>query len=109
MIGKNEVLKMAGELGLRPDTIEKDYILGWMLWGINNHRATSSWAFKGGTSLKKCHFETFRFSEDLDFTLTDKRQLSSEFLHQVFAEITQLLSETPGKASNFLETVLSSR
>ena len=29
-----------------------------------------SWLFKGGTCLKKC-FETYRFSEDLDFTLTD--------------------------------------
>jgi len=30
-----------------------------------------SWAFKGGTCLKKCYFETYRFSEDLDFTLTE--------------------------------------
>ena len=33
MIEKSEVLKMATEIGLRPDTIEKDYVLGWMLWG----------------------------------------------------------------------------
>ena len=27
-------------------------------------------AFKGGTALRSCWFENYRFSEDLDFTLT---------------------------------------
>ncbi len=27
-------------------------------------------AFKGGTALKRCYFGDYRFSEDLDFTLT---------------------------------------
>ena len=31
MIEKNEVLKLAHLLNLRPDTVEKDYVLGWML------------------------------------------------------------------------------
>lgn len=96
MIEKNEILRMANELGLRPDTIEKDYVLGWMLWGINQHPAISSWAFKGGTSFKKCHFETFRFSEDLDFTLTDPEHLTEEFLTQAFIKITDQLSEETG-------------
>ncbi len=82
MIEKTEILKMATKLGLRPDTIEKDYILGWMLWAIHQHPVVSEWAFKGGTSLKKCHFETFRFSEDLDFTLTNPAHLTKEFLTQ---------------------------
>lgn len=96
MIEKNEVLKMATELDLRPDTVEKDYILGWMLWGINQHPIVSSWAFKGGTSFKKCHFETFRFSEDLDFTLTDISHLTSDFLMRTFIEITEKLAEEVG-------------
>lgn len=87
---------MATGLGLRPDTVEKDYVLGWMLWGINQHPVISSWAFKGGTSFKKCHFETFRFSEDLDFTLTDPLHLTKEFLARVFIEITEQLSEAVG-------------
>ena len=28
-----------------------------------------NFVFKGGTSLKKCYLETYRFSEDLDFTV----------------------------------------
>lgn len=72
MIEKSEILKMAAGLDINPDTVEKDYILGWMLFGISQHKATSRWAFKGGTCLKKCFFETFRFSEDCyDIEITD--------------------------------------
>jgi len=35
MIEKNEILKMAAGLDLNPDTVERDYVLGWMLFGIN--------------------------------------------------------------------------
>jgi len=37
MIEKNEILAIAKSLGLSPDTIEKDYVLGWMLQGISEH------------------------------------------------------------------------
>jgi predicted nucleotidyltransferase component of viral defense system len=50
--------------------VEKDYVLGWILAGMYGHEELAeSWVFKGGTCLKKCYFETYRFSEDLDFTL----------------------------------------
>jgi predicted nucleotidyltransferase component of viral defense system len=96
MIEKNEILSIATELGLSPDTVEKDYVLGWLLHGIHNHEATKAWAFKGGTSLKKCFFETFRFSEDLDFTLTDNSQLNEDFLKNAFLEIITFLTEEVG-------------
>ncbi|NOY60180.1 MAG: nucleotidyl transferase AbiEii/AbiGii toxin family protein, partial [Calditrichaeota bacterium] len=96
MIEKNEILKMAAGLGLNPDTVEKDYVLGWMLFGISQHREISGWALKGGTSLKKCFFETFRFSEDLDFTLSDQSHLAEKFLLKNFIEITDFLSEEVG-------------
>lgn len=96
MIEKNEILKMAEGLNLNPDTVEKDYILGWMLFGINQHHEISDWAFKGGTSLKKCFFETFRFSEDLDFTLSKQSHLSENFLLKTFKEITNFLAEEVG-------------
>jgi predicted nucleotidyltransferase component of viral defense system len=38
-----------------------------------------SWVFKGGTCLKKCYFETYCFSEDLDFTLREPAQLEVDF------------------------------
>lgn len=69
MIPKAEILSVANDSGLLPTTVEKDYVLGWVLNGIASHRDVRLWIFKGGTCLKKCYFETYRFSEDLDFTV----------------------------------------
>lgn len=97
MIEKNEVLKLAEALGLQVETVEKDYILGWMLDGIFKHPSLGSkWLFKGGTSLKKCFFETFRFSEDLDFTVADQFHLNEEYLLKIFKEIADELYESAG-------------
>ena len=72
MIDVAEIQAIATDLALSPEVVEKDYVLGWLLAGIAAHPAmATSWVFKGGTCLKKCYFETYRFSEDLDFTLTD--------------------------------------
>ena len=34
MIDRQEILEFAGEVGLDPNVVEKDYVLGWMLAGI---------------------------------------------------------------------------
>jgi predicted nucleotidyltransferase component of viral defense system len=52
--------------------------------------------FKGGTCLKKCYFETYRFSEDLDFTLTDESHLSLDFLLGAFREVSAWVYEQTG-------------
>jgi predicted nucleotidyltransferase component of viral defense system len=72
MIDRREILDAAAQTSLTPHVVEKDYVLGWMLAGISRHpELADNWVFKGGTCLKKCFFETYRFSEDLDFTLRD--------------------------------------
>ena len=80
-----------------PNVVEKDYILGWILAGINAHEELAeSWVFKGGTSLKKYYFETYRFSEDLDFSLRDENHLDEEFLKPVFEEVVAWVTEQSG-------------
>jgi predicted nucleotidyltransferase component of viral defense system len=70
MISRTDLNERVREWGLREDVVEKDYAIGWLLWGIGSHPGLSlSWAFKGGTCLKKCYLETYRFPEDLDFTV----------------------------------------
>lgn len=97
MIDRQEILEFAGEVGLDPNVVEKDYVLGWMLAGISQHPSTSgSWLFKGGTCLKKCYFETYRFSEDLDFTLRDGSHLEEAFLRQTFTQIAQWIYDESG-------------
>ena len=70
MIGRTELVERAAAWGLRPEVVEKDYVIGWLLWGVGRDPVLArTWAFKGGTCLKKCFIETYRFSEDLDFTV----------------------------------------
>lgn len=85
------------EFGLAPNVIEKDYMLGWLLAGISHHAELSaSWAFKGGTCLKKCYFETYRFSEDLAFTLTEAEHQDEDFLVNAFREIAGWIYDASG-------------
>ncbi len=67
---------------------------GGLFAGIFNHPALADkWVFKGGTCLKKCYFETYRFSEDLDFTLTDESHLNVDFLVGTFREVSAWVYE----------------
>jgi len=88
MIDRREILEAASSFSLLPNIVEKDYVLGSMLAGINAHdELDESWVFKGGTCLKKCYFETYRFSEDLHFTLQNEEHLDEEFLRTAFEEV----------------------
>ena len=90
MISRVSINERVREWGLREDVVEKDYVLGWLLWGIGSHpRLTTSWVFKGGTCLKKCYIETYRFSEDLDFSVTPGGPLQPEVLEPIMEEVLQ--------------------
>ena len=97
MIDRAEILATATDLSLSHDIVEKDYVLGWLLAGIYAHEPlTAAWVFKGGTCLKKCYFETYRFSEDLDFTLTDAVHLDNAILRDAFAAVGAWVYEQSG-------------
>ena len=97
MIDKSEIMDFSREFGLVANVIEKDYVLGWVLAGISNHTEVGpSWVFKGGTCLKKCYFETYRFSEDLDFTLSEPNYLDQEFLVNRFKDISEWVYDAAG-------------
>ena len=97
MIPKQEIMTLAAELQLQAHVVEKDYALGWFLAGIAVHPVIGPrWVFKGGTCLKKCYFETYRFSEDLDFTLRDAEHLDEAFLAGVFEEIADWVYDASG-------------
>ncbi|MCX6090601.1 MAG: nucleotidyl transferase AbiEii/AbiGii toxin family protein [Candidatus Atribacteria bacterium] len=97
MITKHELYNLVSEWGLRDDIIEKDYIIGWLLWGIGSDPDLNShWAFKGGTSLKKCYIETWRFSEDLDFTVIPGGPDRPEYLEPLIERLLKRVYEESG-------------
>jgi hypothetical protein len=99
VIPAREVLDLRGEWQLRADVIEKDYVLGWVLAAIASHpELVRTWMFKGGTCLRKCYYETYRFSEDLDFTVVDGGPEEPADLVRIFREVGEWLYDRAGIA-----------
>ena len=110
MIINNEIKSLVSSWGLAEHVIEKDYCLGWALSGIAGHpELKEQWVFKGGTCLKKCYIETYRFSEDLDFTVLDPKYTDINVLRDVFKNITAKLESDSGIRFNAREPVFTQR
>lgn len=93
MIKPGEIDKIAIEKGVRAKQIEKDYVISWILWGIaRNELLNNELVFKGGTCLKKIHFDDYRYSEDIDFTLRNDVVSDKDILENfrnIFVEIIE--------------------
>jgi predicted nucleotidyltransferase component of viral defense system len=97
MISRRELEQLQAEWSLETRVIEKDYVLGWLLAGIAQHPSLAqTWIFKGGTCLRKCYYETYRFSEDLDFTIVDDGPEDPADLLPIFTEIATWVFEESG-------------
>lgn len=97
MIGRADLDERVREWGLTHRVVEKDYVLGWVLWGIGTEeRLASAWAFKGGTCLKKCYLETYRFSEDLDFTVLPDGPIAASELRPIVESMLGRVSAESG-------------
>jgi len=97
MIRKQDILDRAREWKLRADVVEKDYVLGWLLAAVGQQaESAANWVFKGGTCLKKCYFETYRFSEDLDFTLLPEAEYDVPSITRSLREIAAIAHELSG-------------
>lgn len=86
MIDRRELLEKARQKGLNLMMIEKDYVLGWLLYGFAKK---NNLVFKGGTALSKIYFpKIWRLSEDLDFSLPEgELQTVLDRAETVFSEI----------------------
>ena len=89
MILQKEIVEKAQEWKVPPDTVDKDYVLGHFLSVFVAHNKDNL-VFKGGTCLRKCYIENYRFSEDLDFTALNKDfVLEQKTLEVVANEVTE--------------------
>lgn len=80
MLYQYQLQDLAEKAGVRVRIVEKDWVLGHFLDTVYNHtKWKNRLIFKGGTCLRKCYFPNYRFSEDLDFILTEsKHRISKE-------------------------------
>lgn len=82
-------LARAGGRRIPEAVLERDYCLAWFLVGLSQSPLREHLVFKGGTALKRCYFGDYRFSEDLDFTLTGEMPLEPILagLEDVYAQV----------------------
>lgn len=97
MIAAQDIRDRTAEWSLPPETVEKDYVLGWLLAALAEHPIVRTyWVFKGGTCLRKCFFETYRFSEDLDFSLRPESPYTTDAIRGVLVQVTERAAELAG-------------
>ena len=69
MINAKLLTRQADEDGLAASAVERDYVLAHVLSAISERDVDGRMVFKGGTALRLCHFGSYRYSADLDFSL----------------------------------------
>lgn len=77
MIHQNLLKRRADEDGLSASAVERDYVLAHVLAAISERDRQARIVFKGGTALRLCHFENYRYSADLDFSLINGLDIES--------------------------------
>jgi predicted nucleotidyltransferase component of viral defense system len=97
VITRADIVERVGEWQLTEEVIEKDYVLGWLLWGSGSDPVLGDlWVFKGGTCLKKCYIETHRFSEDLDFTVLPDGPYRPEQIEPLLSRVLARVHDASG-------------
>jgi predicted nucleotidyltransferase component of viral defense system len=96
MISINELREFSKSFGISQlSIVEKDWILSHLLNKIfESELFSGSLLFKGGTSLRKCWFENYRFSEDLDFTIVGNKLNTLEQIENEILVVKEKLYET---------------
>lgn len=100
MISIAELKRESAGSGVDIAVIEKDYALSWMLRGIFESNLADRLVFKGGTALRKAYFEDYRFSEDLDFTISKPVELA--YFQSTLAEVCQDIRSQSGLELNLI-------
>jgi predicted nucleotidyltransferase component of viral defense system len=104
VIKPGEIDKIAIKKGVRATQIQKDYAISWIIWGISqNIFLKKNLVFKGGTCLKKVHFDDYRYSEDMDFTLVNDGVDNDEVMKNfdsLFKEVFNASRIKPGVEDN---------
>lgn len=71
MLHRNQLTKLADDHDVDAKTVERDYVLTHVMAGISRQDGRQDLVFKGGTALRLCFFDDYRYSADLDFSLVN--------------------------------------
>jgi predicted nucleotidyltransferase component of viral defense system len=69
MITLGRITQQADADGVDADTVERDYVLTHVMASLSHHPDNGIFQFKGGTLLRLCYFNDYRYSADIDLNL----------------------------------------
>lgn len=95
MISRDEVEAFAVQHGVPLPFVEKDYVMGWLLWGVaGNAELRRNLVLKGGNCLRNLYMPDTRFSDDLDFTA--HRLDGNDIFRRQLESVCDAVSEASG-------------
>jgi predicted nucleotidyltransferase component of viral defense system len=95
MIDRTEIEAKAREFEIHPANVQRDYVFGWLLFGLFTISDLKEQIFlKGGNALRKGYFENTRFSADLDFGTPGN--ITQDALLAEFQKICAFIEATAG-------------
>jgi len=101
-----QVQRLALKNNVSPEIIEKDYFIELVLFYFSiDSSLCENLVFRGGTALKKVYFPEYRFSEDLDFVIDNKKEINiyQEMIIQILQKISSDYPVKMDKRSIFLD------
>src|SRR5579864_4136304 len=108
MIEKLEIDQMAKELEVGHADIQKDYVFGWLLYGLFTRSTLKDSIFlKGGNALRKAYFPQTRYSADLDFGTLG--HLAQEALHAEVQKVCTFIQDRAGVTFDMERTLVKDK
>lgn len=71
MITQAQITRRAARDGVPARTVERDYVMAHIIAGLAALGDGHGMIFKGGTALRLCFFQDYRYSADLDFSMIE--------------------------------------
>ena len=71
MTNRAQITQQAARDGVPAPTVERDYVLAHIIAALGALGDGHGLVFKGGTALRLCYFEDYRYSADLDFSVVE--------------------------------------
>lgn len=94
MITLGRITQQADADGVDADTVERDYVLTHVMASLSHHPDNDMFQFKGGTLLRLCYFDEYRYSADIDLNLDPDVDVNDAF--GVLGEILVATQERVG-------------
>lgn len=69
LITRGAITRIADRGGVSAPVVERDYVLTHIVEALTQIEPPAGFVFKGGTALRLCFYEDYRYSADLDFSL----------------------------------------